>query len=41
MGSPLGPILAIVFIMEFENTLFHRLHQHVKKWRRYIDDTSA
>ena len=41
MGSPLGPILAIVFIMELENTLFHRLHQHVKKWGRYIDGTSA
>ena len=41
MGSPLGRILANVFMMELENTLVPRLHQHVKKWRRYVDDTFA
>ena len=24
-----------------ENTLIPRMHQHVKKWRRYVDDTFA
>ena len=41
MGSPLGRILANVFMVELENTLVPRLHQHVKKWRRYVDDTFA
>ena len=41
MGSPLGPILANVFMVELENTLVPRLHQHIKKWRRYVDDTFA
>ena len=26
---------------ELENTLVPRLHQHVKKWRHYVDDTFA
>ena len=41
MGSPLGPILANVFMVEIENTLVARLHEHVKKWRRFVDDTVA
>ena len=41
MDSPLGPILANVFMVELENTLAPRLHRHVKKWRRYVDDTFA
>ena len=41
MNSPLGPILANTFMVELENTLVPRLHQHVKKWRRYSYDTFA
>ena len=41
MSSPLGPILANVFIMELDITLVLRLHQHVTKWRCYVDDTFA
>ena len=41
MGSPLGAILANVFMMELESTLVPRLHQHVKKWRLYVDETFA
>ena len=41
MGSPLGAILANVFMVELESTLVPRLHQHVKKWRLYVDDTFA
>ena len=41
IGPPLGPILANVFMVELENTLVPRLHQHIKKWRRYVDDTFA
>ena len=39
--SPLGSISANVFMVELENTLAPGLHQHVKKWRRYVDDTFA
>ena len=39
MGFPLEPILTNVFMVELENTLVLRLHQHVKKWSRYVDDT--
>ena len=39
MGSPLGAILANVFMVELESTLVPRLHQHVKKWRLYVDET--
>ena len=41
MGSPLGPILANVFMVELENTLVAILHEHVKRWRRFVDDTFA
>ena len=39
--SPLGSILANVLMVELENALVPTLHQHVKKWRRYVDDTFA
>ena len=41
MGSPLGPILGNAFMAELENTLVPRFHQHVNKWRHYVDDTFA
>ena len=41
MGSPLGPTLANVFMVDLENTLVPRLHENVKKWRRFVDDTFA
>ena len=41
MEFPLGPILANVFIVELENTLVPRLHEHVKKWKHFVDDTFA
>ena len=41
MGSPLRPILANVFMVEIENTLVPRFHQHVKKRRRYVGDIFA
>ena len=31
-------LLANTFIVELK-ALFPGLHQHVKKWRRYVDDT--
>ena len=39
MGSPLGPILAWVSMVELANMLVPKLKQHIKNWRRYVDDT--
>ena len=39
MGSPLGPVLANIFMVELESVLFPKLNDHVKKWRRFVDDT--
>ena len=41
LGSPLGLILANLFMVKLENTLVPWLHQHVKKSWHYVDDTFA
>ena len=41
MGSPLGPVLANIFMAELESVLFPKLNDHVKNWRRFVDDTFA
>ena len=39
MGSPLGPVLANVFMVELENNLIPALGDKVSLWQRYVDDT--
>ena len=39
MISPLGPILAGIFMVKLEITLVPKLKQHVHNWKRYVDDT--
>ena len=39
MGSPLGPVLANIFMVELESVLVPKLKDYVKKWRRFVDDT--
>ena len=39
MGSPLGPILAISFLVELERSVIPGLANKLKNWRRYVDDT--
>ena len=39
MGSPLGPLIANIFMVELGNTLVPKLESHIKKWRRFVDDT--
>ena len=39
MGSPLGPVLANVFMVELENIMVPRLNDDVPLWLRYVDDT--
>ena len=39
MGSPLGPVLAGIIMVELENYMVPRLSNHLHFWRRYVDDT--
>ena len=34
MGSPLGPVLAGIFMVELENTLVTTLSNHLMSWKR-------
>ena len=39
MGSPLGPVLANVFMVHLEETIVPELQEIMPMWRRYVDDT--
>ena len=39
IGSPLGPVLAGIIMVELENTMVLRLNNHLYFWRRYVGDT--
>ena len=39
MGSPLGPVLANVFMVHLEETLVPQLQEEMPIWKRYVDDT--
>ena len=39
MGSPLGPVLANVFMVELEKQVLPLLAGKVSSWERYVDDT--
>ena len=39
MGSPLGPMLSGIFMVEWENNLIHTLSEYLVCWKRYVDDT--
>ena len=39
MGSPLGPVIANIFMSELENNLLPRLSEKMFLWIRYVDDT--
>ena len=41
MGSPLGPVIAGIFMLELERTLLPRLIEYMTLWKRYVDDTIA
>ena len=39
MGSPLGPVLSDIFMIELETSLLPELTDYTKFWKRYVDDT--
>ena len=39
MGSPLGPVLANIFMVNLEETLVPTLAEKMNLWYRYVDDT--
>ena len=39
MGSPLGSVLADIFVIELENLLLPKLTKYIRFWKRYVNDT--
>ncbi|XP_066936747.1 uncharacterized protein [Clytia hemisphaerica] len=39
MGSPLGPVIAGIFMVELETNIVPKMSDSVKIWKRYVDDT--
>ena len=39
MGSPPGPVLASIFMVELEQNIIPRLSKDVSLCKRYVDDT--
>ena len=39
MGSPLGPVIAWIFTVDFERNVIPKLSIHMTTWKRYVDDT--
>ena len=38
MGSPLGRVLAGIFMVHLERTPMPKLEKFMKPWKRYVDD---
>ena len=41
MGSPLGPLLAYIFMTSLEEEVIPKLTLYLFYWKRYVDDTHA
>ena len=39
MSSPLGPVLAQIFMVELERSLVPKLSNYIKFWKRFVDGT--
>ena len=39
IGSPLGPVLSEIFMVELENNLIQTLSEYLACWKRDVDDT--
>ena len=38
MGSPLGQVIAGIFMVDVERDVIPKLSTHMAKWKRYVDD---
>ena len=41
IGSPLGPVIAGIFMVELERSLLPMLSSYMTSWKNYMDDTIA
>ena len=41
MGSPLGSLLANIFMISLEDNTLPKLELYLRNWKRYVDDTFA
>ena len=41
IGSPLGPVLAIIFMTKLEIAMTPSLGNYLQNWKRFVDDTFA
>jgi len=41
MGSPLGPVLSNIFMVNLEKSIIPSLLENMTPWKRYVDDTIA
>ena len=41
MGSPLGPVLANIFMISLEEAILPSIKKHIAHWKRHVDDTHA
>ena len=39
MGSPLGPVLACIFMVDLDTKIIPTVTDSISHWRRYVDDT--
>ena len=39
MGSPLGPVIANIFMIKLENSILPNLTKYITFWKRYVGDT--
>ena len=39
MDSPLGPVLANIFMVELETSVISNLNDKIKLWKKFVDDT--
>ena len=39
MGSPLGPVITGIFMVDLEKNVIPKLSTHMTKWKRYVDGT--
>ena len=41
MGSPLGPVIVGIFMVDLERNVIPKLSTRMTKWKRYADDTKT